>query len=226
MRETPHRPFVPHRTPKTSRQAIATTEFVLSRPYVPGAHGPVPNARESIPPIAQFLEAEASLDDVTPLAPEIPRQNSAELADEIELPPVEHFTDPLPPVAAFAPDSTGALLDDARYETATDAQQGATALPEGEWFEEDWQRYDWRAAAALGEAVESEATNEWAATDWEVVAHPTRDQRPSAAEAIANALDHIAQRIREGELAVPSPATLSDPAAIAASLAALLGVKR
>ena len=49
----------------------------------------------------------------------------------------------------------------------------------------------------------------------------------SAAQAIANALDQIAQQIREGGLTVPSPGgALNDPRAIAATLAALLGVKR
>lgn len=233
MREGPQRPFVPHRTPKASPQIMAASEFRLSRAFVPGVRGPMPAVGESIPAAAEsiatieeFLDTETSLDDVVELVPEIPRPVSSELAEDSELPPVEHFTDPLPPVAAFAPDSTGALLDDAPYETAGDAQEGAPPSPETEWFEEDWQQYDWRAAAALGEAVESEATNDWAATDWEVVAAPVQDQRTSAAEAIASALDHIAQRIREGELSVPSPAALGDPAAIAASVAALLGVKR
>ncbi|MGH7652164.1 MAG: hypothetical protein ACREMS_10010 [Gemmatimonadaceae bacterium] len=224
MRELQQRPFVPHRTPRASPQ-ITVSEFALSRPFVPGILEQIPAGIESIPPIAQFLDAETGLDDVTELVPEIPLYVSSELAEDSELPPVEHFTDPLPPVAAFAPDSTGALLDDAPYETTGEARHDSPTSTESEWFEEDWQHYDWRAAAALGEAVESEARNDWAATDWEIVA-PAQDQRPSAAEAIASALDHIAQRIREGELPVPSPATLADPAVIAASLAALLGVQQ
>ncbi|MGH7604473.1 MAG: hypothetical protein ACRENK_10810 [Gemmatimonadaceae bacterium] len=225
MREQPQRPFIPHHTPNASAQVVAASEFALSRPFVPGVREPSPAQRESIPTIERFLDMETSLADVTELVPEIPRRVSSDLADESELPPVEHFTDPLPPIAAFAPGSTGALLDDAAYDTGGDAQEAATASPESEWLEDDWQRYDWRAAAALGEAVETEATNDWAATDWEVAPPTTRDEHPTA-EAIASALDHIAQRIREGELAVPSPDMLGDPAAIAASVAALLGVKR
>ena len=49
----------------------------------------------------------------------------------------------------------------------------------------------------------------------------------SAAQAIANALDQIAHQIREGDLTIPSPGgALTDPGAIAATLAALLGVRR
>jgi hypothetical protein len=53
-----------------------------------------------------------------------------------------------------------------------------------------------------------------------------RDFRQTAAQAIANALDEIAHRIRNGELVVPPPNLNTDPAAIAATLAALLGVRR
>jgi hypothetical protein len=95
---------------------------------------------------------------------------------------------------------------------------------ESGWVETDWQHFDWRAAAALGDGVEAAASNEWATTDWEPAAPILRDNRPTAAQAIASALDQIAQRIRDGELAVPGSGSLTDPATIAASLAAILGV--
>lgn len=197
MPEIPQRPFVPHRTPRESREVVSSSDFFLPRPFLPG--GP------SLPSISDFVDAAAD----------------EEVSDE--LPPVEHFIDPLPPVAVFTSDSEPADVDLA----ADDYAVGATAQhEEGGWVEADWQRYDWRAAAALGEGPETEASTEWAKTDWEVAAPVARERRPSAAEAVASALDQIAQRIREGELSVPSPDLLSNPAAIAASLAALLGVKR
>jgi hypothetical protein len=106
----------------------------------------------------------------------------------------------------------------------TAGEQGEVAGTD--WIQEEWQQFDWRAAAALGDGVETEASNEWATTDWEVNPPAVREKKQSAAEAIASALDQIAQRIREGELSLPSPSILTDPSAIAASLAALLGAKR
>ena len=162
-------------------------------------------SREHLPPIEAFLDNDES----------------------DELPPVEHFLDPLPAAGRFAPDAEGALSDESAV--AVDYTQAtATARPATEtgWVVDDWQQYDWRAAAALGDGVEAEASNEWATTDWAVSAPAARDNRPSAAHAIANALDQIAQRIREGELTVPPPGALTDPAAIAATLAMLLGVRR
>ena len=198
MPEMPQRPFVPHRTPKESHGAGTNSDFFLPRPFVPvGA---------SLPSITEFVDA----------------AREEEIADE--LPPVEHFIDPLPEVAAFAPDSGSGSIDREARQYAADEMD--SRQEEGGWIEDEWQRYDWRAAAALGDGPETEASTEWARTDWEVSPPVSREQRPSAAEAVASALDQIAQRIREGELTVPSPEMLSNPAAIAASLAALLGVKR
>jgi hypothetical protein len=44
-------------------------------------------------------------------------------------------------------------------------------------------------------------------------------------QAIAKALEQIAQRIKSGELAAPVPGSATDPATIAATLAALLGIR-
>jgi hypothetical protein len=169
--------------------------------------------RDQLPPIEVFLD-----DEVSP-----------GYEESHEMPPVEHFLDPLPAVASFAPEAEGALMEESsvsvEYTSLAD-----TGGPETEvgWGVDDWQQYDWRAAATLGEGVESQASNEWATTNWDVrTPAPRNDNKPSAAQAIANALDQIARQIREGGLTVPSPGgSLNDPGAIAATLAALLGVKR
>jgi hypothetical protein len=223
LREAAQRPYVPHRTPASVPKLAGGSDFVLSRPFVPGS-------REELPAIEQFLAPEPASDLFSNAVREEDRsygfdQQPRSVDDELEeLPPVEHFVDPLPPVAAFAPGDAGALFDEGSSEPVAAASE--TAVDETEWLEADLQQYDWRAAAALGDGLETEATNEWATTDWEVTAPVSRDKRPTAAEAIADALDNIAQRIRDGELAVPPPVALTDPAAIAATLAAILGVKR
>jgi hypothetical protein len=166
--------------------------------------------RELLPSIEVFLDDEVSPND----------------EESHELPPVEHFLDPLPAIGGFAPDADGALMEESAV--AVDfTTTSATSRPETEsgWLVDDWQQYDWRAAAKLRDGAESQASNEWATTDWEA-GRPLAPNKPSAAQAIANALDQIAQRIREGDLSVPPPGALTDPAAIAATLAALLGVKR
>jgi hypothetical protein len=149
--------------------------------------GPQRVDRELLPPIEVFLD-----DDVFP-------------GDDAsrEIPPVEHFMDPVPAGAATGVPAT-----------------------EAGWGVDDWQRYDWRAAATLGDGVESQASNEWATTNWDV-GTPGARKKLSAAQAVANALDQIAQQIREGGLTIPSQGgSLTDPGAIAATLAALLGVRR
>ncbi len=235
------KPFVPHRTPKIAHPTIRASEFRLYRPFLPGSQR---DAAESIAPISASGVAEPQSALRVPIRPiedfldtssaRSPQEASdslyaVESADEPhELPPVEHFLDPLPIVEHFAPDAEGALSDawPAASGEVTAAGTEAIDRPESGWVETDWQRYDWRAAAALGEGPDAEASNDWATTDWDGTAPPTRDPRQTAANAIATALDQIAQRIREGELAVPGPAAISDPAKIAATLAALLGVSR
>lgn len=239
----PQRPFVPHHTPTTARAPIAASEFRLSRPFLPGgersAVEPVAfvetaglaqeqsEARDSLRPIADFLDRPPTARDY--------RANSAgdvypsEAEDEPEeLPPVEHFLDPLPSVDYFAAEAD-ANPAGARPGAGDDPASKSARGPdpsEGGWGETDWQRYDWRAAAALGETGVDEATTEWAATDWEATGHRSREPRQSAANAIATALDEIARRIREGDLSSSGPGPVTDPATIAATLAALLGVRR
>jgi hypothetical protein len=239
--QQPHRPFVPHQTPKSGRPTITSSEFRLYRPFVPGAEreviessGPMRTAdfpespSESIRSIADFL-------DTSVAAPRAHVQERSEnlYEDEArdesdELPPVEHFLDPLPEVEDFAPEAGGALRDAWPAESGNAAAAGSIGGDQSEagWIETDWQQYDWRAAAALGESAEREASTAWATTDWDGTVPRARDLRPTAALAIASALDAIAQRIREGELAVPGSAAAGDPAKIVAQLAAVLGVKQ
>lgn len=240
MTQQPQRPFVPHRTPKAGHPTITTSEFRLYRPFVPGAerevvesNGPmraaglVASEPETIRSIEDFLESSAP-------APRVYAQERKDVSYESEspdvsdeLPPVEHFLDPLPEVGHFAPDPGGALSDAWPAESGRAAAAGPSGDPaESGWSETDWQQYDWRAAAALGESAEREASNAWATTDWDGTVPKARDLRPTAAHAIATALDAIAQRIREGELAVPGSSANTDPAKIVAQLAAVLGVKQ
>ena len=244
MTQKPQRPFVPHRTPKSARPTITTSEFRLYRPYVPGAErdviessGPMRAAglveRQGVVS-APIRSIEDFLDTSVPAPTAYGRESKEssyeiELPDESdELPPVEHFLDPLPIVEHFAPDAEGALADawPAESRDVAAAKPSGSDPSESGWIETDWQHYDWRAAAALGESAEREASSAWATTDWDGTVPRARDLRPTAAHAIAIALDAIAQRIREGELAVPGSAATSDPAKIAAQLAAILGVKQ
>jgi hypothetical protein len=202
--ETPERPFVPRRTPTSSRQLESAAEFRLARPFVPGS------ARHDT-----FAGATAATQSYDEYATDL-RDNGD------ELPPIEHFLDPLPVVDVFAPDVEGALADASSDEFGSSAAGSA----ESGWVDDAWQQYDWRAAAALGDGPETEASTEWATTDWDTGAPVARRQRPNAADAIASALDQIARQIREGELAIPSPASVADSKTIAATLAALLGVRR
>jgi hypothetical protein len=216
--DMPERPYVPRLTPQASRQVVIKSEFALSRPFVPGTG-------EAIPPIANFLVVESYVESLASTT--FAEYESYDPLAADELPPVEHFIDPLPAVTAFAPDAGATLLGTSQLSddvVLTAGEQGEVAGTD--WIQEEWQQFDWRAAAALGDGVETEASNEWATTDWEVSPPAAREKKQSAAEAIASALDQIAQRIREGELSLPSPSTLTDPSAIAASLAALLGGKR
>ena len=245
MPQKPQRPFVPHRTPKTTRPIITASEFRLYRPFLPGAQredvesiAPMgaadvverpPTQRVPVRSIEDFLDTSAGPPIVYAQATSETAYASESVDGPDELPPVEHFLDPLPPVDQFAVGAEGALSDDAwpaEGGEAAPAGARATDLSESGWIETDWQHYDWRAAAALGESAERDASNAWATTDWDGAIPRARELRRTAANAIATELDEIAQRIREGELAIPGPATMSDPAKLAATLAALLGVKR
>jgi hypothetical protein len=205
----PERPFIPSSTP-TPRRTASTAAFHLARPFVHGASTPEAEPYSALPLIDDFLESRESYD----------------------LPPVEHFLDPLPLVDSFGSDGGDVLIADAPerdVSVASDAYQTEDSemfgLEDRGWVDTGWQQFDWSGAAALGEGS-AEASDAWLETDWETTAPPVRDFRETAAQAIANALDQIAHRIRNGELVLPPPNLTTDPAAIAATLAALLGVRR
>ena len=221
MSQSPQRPYVPHRTPTRAQPALSLADFAVTRPFVPGAEqardaifeagapAAVPSTETSpasqtaVPSIESFL-AEAISTTTSPI----------ETADDLlgeepdELPPLEHFLDPLPPISDFA----------------------ANDEPGDDWVATDWQRYDWQSVASLGEPERaqdeaSNASNAWATTDWEVPAPRRRERSQAPADAIATALDQIVQRLRNGDLSLPGGG-VADPATIAATLAALLGVRR
>ena len=223
MSQDPQRPFVPHRTPKVALATITASEFRLYRPFLPGAREPALSA--TVRSIDHFLDASSP-----PVVGYPQERGESSYANEPadlqeELPPVEHFLDPLPIVQHFAPDTEGALSDAWPPDNeAPPAETRATEPSESGWSETDWQNFDWRAAAALGEGPDAAASNAWATTDWdEATPRPQQQLRQSAAHAIATALDQIAQRIRDGD-----PSAVADPEKIAATLAALLrvGVRR
>jgi hypothetical protein len=199
--------------PGAERERIASFSIettVESRSAPSTALPPIDNFLDSLPTRPGVRGAER---EEEPLA--------EEYVGEDELPPVEHFIDPLPDVGDFAADATGELR---RHETHAPADTPIADASATEWVETDWQQYDWRSAAALGDTGDSEASTAWAATDWDASMPPAREPRPTPAQAIASALDQIAQRIRDGEL--PAPSGTTDPKSIAATLAALLGIRQ
>jgi hypothetical protein len=230
--ETPQRPFVPHRTPTHPRPAITTSEFRLYTPFVPGAARETVEANLPLGSTSSMPEARSDADvlrpiedflDRTPTPPPAYQRVAEDLPDvdefeeePDELPPVEHFIDALPGVDEFA---LGA------EQGSGESTLAETSEGDSGWGETDWQHYDWRAAAALGETSNPEASSAWAETDWEGNVPRGRELRKSAAHAIATALDEIAQRLRAGEQVTPGSGAL-DPTNIAATLAALLGIKR
>ena len=234
MSQEPQRPYVPHRTPTRAQPAISTSDFMVSKPFVPNADvgrdalmtpsvESVLQATESpVPSIESFL--------VAPRMASVPTAEAVEqeIGEELEeLPPLEHFLDPLPPISDFSSQPAESYARDSVDFPDTAVEREASATAESEWVATDWQRYDWKSAGALGETdrAQAEASNAWATTDWEASAprHPERTTNP--ADAIATALDEIAERLRNGDLGLPG-AAVSDPATIAATLAALLGVRR
>ena len=235
MQQPPERPFVPRQTPTKAQPAIRLADFTLSRPFVPGAEreriAGLAIERESdayiaepgsIPPIETFLDLSPA--SVTAAVADDAAFSEEYLAEESELPPIEHFTDPLPPVEDFAVENAGGTPQE--YDRTESAIRNAGVVDSAttDWLETDWQQYDWRGAAALGDTPGDEASNAWASTDWDEAPRPKEMKTPT--DAIATALDQIAQRLREGELELPGQGLVPDPATVAATLAALLGIKR
>ena len=213
MAQSPQRPYVPHRTPTRGQPAISSSDFTLARPFVPDPQQMKSAVFETTfdsevsentaSSIESFLAADAPAGP-PPVSDFLDEGDSAEPE---ELPPLEHFLDPVPPISDFAADEPHA---------------------EAEWVETDWQRYDWQSVAALGdtEKAQDEASSAWASTDWEIPTPRKPDRAKNPVDAIATALDQIAERIRNGDLSLPGSGGVADPATIAATLAALLGVRR
>ena len=234
------RPYVPHRTPTRAQPAISVADFALAKPFVPGGDSTSGAILESVSidaageaPLAEPVMASIETFLVTPRAGDAPPSDIADEEDFAEepeeLPPLEHFLDPLPPISDFssAPvaDAVEDTVADEFPDEPADVRSRASA---SDWVETDWQRYDWKSAGALGdtERAQAEASDAWAETDWEIQS-PRSAERPRApADAIAMALDQIARRIRTGDLSLPGDGSVADPATIAATLAALLGVRR
>jgi hypothetical protein len=184
-----------------------------------------PQSAGSLQAIEDYMHA--SVRTVVPVAREARDSDFESDFDEAsaELPPVEHFLDPLPRVEEFEREGANPFDDS---HALGDAGIAARVIEPNslaaEWANTDWQQYDWRSLASLGEGAEAAASTEWASTDWDANRPRAKDERPTAAQAIASALDQIAQRIRDGELA-PMPGMPTDPATIAATLAAILGIR-
>jgi len=242
VKHTPQRPFVP--TP-ASNPPIASpggATFRIAHPFVHGAKpartvtatrkpaepAPVPPAARSAPPPLRLVYVPpAEVERLSPiedfLHARTPAQGEPAGIEDYgyELPPVEHFMDAPPgdPSVAFE------VNDEPVAQTPGSAPSGGPDT--SEWSEADWQQFDWRSAAALGDATNPEASSAWLETNWEKAPPKGRDgPAETAAKAIADALDGIARRIREGDLSLPSPGSINGPGDIAATLAKLLGVKR
>jgi hypothetical protein len=232
MPQPPQRPYVPHRTPTRGQPAISTSDFMLSKPFVPDADlvrnavmAPVDSvavpAESRMPSIESFL--------VTPRPGSSPPADAfkQEIEELEELPPLEHFLDPLPPISEFSSESAESYADASADFPDTSVAREPSATADSDWVATDWQRYDWQSAAALGETerAQAEASDSWATTDWEVPAPKHNERTKTPSDAIATALDQLAERLRNGDLGLPGAAA-ADPATIAATLAALLGVRR
>ena len=245
MSQRPQRPFVPHRTPNESREPAPAAEFRVAPPFVhkgarAGREAPPSSISEFLaaeepasitdflaadepPPISDYTRAEAPASIADFLAVETSFETASGVDESYELPPIEHFTESVEDHGVYTDESSA--VESADPFAAGDPETESDSFG---WEETDWQRYDWRSAASLGENTDPEASSAWAQTDWGIAgAPPPKDPRESAARAIADALDGIARRIREGDLVIPpAPSAVPDPATIAATLAALLGVKR
>ena len=189
-----------------------------SRPYVSGQRAPMPAPnRELFVLLPPYVHGRARV-----VAPP-PRATIK--TPTAEMPSIDEFLDELPSIDDFAPTPAAPGVTGADWPRWA-GEEAASAGAAEEWGSSDWQRFDWSSASALGGAMpDSAAAQAWAATNWDNPRDP-RTSQASAAEALAEALDQIATRIRTGELSVPGAEHVRDDAATAAALAKLLGIRR
>ncbi len=91
-----------------------------------------------------------------------------------------------------------------------------------DWNKQQWRAFDWKSAASLRapQKVGGEAEREWQSTEWGDPAHPAS----SEAHRVAEQLDSVAQKIRNGELSIDGKAPTPETAMVAA-LEALIKAK-
>lgn len=177
------------------------------RPFLPGQHADsLPAAKTRFVISAPYVHGRA-------------KPSPASAAEE--LPSIEKFLDHTPPIEKFAPSH---IEQERAKEWSWGGESAAAPTPAHESAPE-WQSFDWGSAASLGNAPPDAAAEAWASTDWSEPGG-SKETRQTAAEALARALDQIARRIRAGELRVPGPETVKDDAAVTATLAGLLGIRR
>jgi hypothetical protein len=136
-------------------------------------------------------------------------------------------------ITEFAPDEIAEVPQSVAAAEQTSSDWPSWGEAEGgsgggeEWGTTEWQNFNWSSASNLGAEAPADraAADAWAETDWSNPRDPASSAQ-SAAEALAQALEQISQRIRAGELSVPGTDRVKDDAAIAATLATLLGIRR
>ncbi|HKR09974.1 MAG TPA: hypothetical protein VJS39_12345, partial [Gemmatimonadaceae bacterium] len=140
MSQSPQRPYVPHRTPTDGQPAISTSDFMVSKPFVPDADlvrnslmatpgesaaGPTESA---VPSIESFLVTART--GVAQSAESFERG----IDDELETqPPLEHFLDPLPPISDFSSDSAKSYAESPTDFPDTSVGKGSSPPTESEW---------------------------------------------------------------------------------------------
>ncbi|HJP59346.1 MAG TPA: hypothetical protein VJ865_05090, partial [Gemmatimonadaceae bacterium] len=136
MAQSPQRPYVPHRTPTRGQPAISTSDFMVSKPFVPDADL-ITNALIALPaePVSEQTEStvpsiEAFLVTGGPASTQSADALEPEIGEELEeLPPLEHFLDPLPPISDFSSEPAGSYAEASTGfpDTAVERESSATA---------------------------------------------------------------------------------------------------
>ena len=154
MPHKPQRPFVPHRTPAAQARSVVPQSFRLPRPFVPPGVSVTPdNESKTAKPATTIARDEPSRAVIPVTVPTLP--GIEEFFDELnyqdeadQLPPIEHFVDPLPDVGGFAPEYG---LEAEPGESLPGPELPADEAGRSGWVAAGWQEYNWGAAAELGE---------------------------------------------------------------------------